>query len=122
MRGDPYLARLVLGFGGPKVRVRGTGFAGVVEAVGKDVTRLRPGDEVFGEAEGAFAERADQVRVPHAPVTSAPNASAIRTANVPTPPDAPLTRAAGVAVAPPTPRPRGPVGGSSPRRPGACPR
>ncbi|MFC9813189.1 hypothetical protein ACFVJM_14100 [Streptomyces virginiae] len=27
-----------------------------MEAVGRDVTRLRPGDEVFGEAEGAFAE------------------------------------------------------------------
>lgn len=38
------------------MRIRGTDFAGRVEAVGKDVTRLRPGDEVFGEAEGAFAE------------------------------------------------------------------
>ncbi|MFE0005779.1 NAD(P)-dependent alcohol dehydrogenase [Streptomyces erythrochromogenes] len=56
MRGDPYLARLVLGLRRPKVRIRGTDFAGRVEAVGKDVTRLRPGDEVFGEAEGAFAE------------------------------------------------------------------
>ncbi|KOU27772.1 NADPH:quinone reductase [Streptomyces sp. WM6373] len=56
MRGDPYLARAALGLRGPKVRVRGTDFAGRVEAVGGDVTRLRPGDEVFGEAEGAFAE------------------------------------------------------------------
>ncbi|KJY18246.1 MULTISPECIES: NAD(P)-dependent alcohol dehydrogenase [Streptomyces] len=56
MRGDPYLARAALGLCGPKVRVRGTDFAGRVEAVGGDVTRLRPGDEVFGEAEGAFAE------------------------------------------------------------------
>ncbi|WP_031148565.1 NAD(P)-dependent alcohol dehydrogenase [Streptomyces erythrochromogenes] len=56
MRGDPYLARLVLGLRRPKVRIRGTDFAGRVEAVGKEVTRLRPGDEVFGEAEGAFAE------------------------------------------------------------------
>ncbi|NUK50227.1 NAD(P)-dependent alcohol dehydrogenase [Streptomyces lunaelactis] len=56
MRGDPYLARLVLGFGRPKTKIRGTDFAGQVEAVGKDVNRFRPGDEVFGESDGAFAE------------------------------------------------------------------
>ncbi|MEV6653227.1 NAD(P)-dependent alcohol dehydrogenase [Streptomyces sp. NPDC051219] len=56
MRGDPYLARLVLGFSGPKAKIRGTDFAGRVEAVGKAVNRFRPGDEVFGEADGAFAE------------------------------------------------------------------
>ena len=56
MRGDPYVARLGLGFRGPKVKVRGTDFAGRVEAVGRGVTRFRPGDEVFGEVDGAFAE------------------------------------------------------------------
>ncbi|MEV8100064.1 NAD(P)-dependent alcohol dehydrogenase [Kitasatospora sp. NPDC085879] len=56
MRGDPYLARLAFGLGGPKARIRGTDFAGRVEAVGRSVTRFRPGDEVFGEADGAFAE------------------------------------------------------------------
>jgi NADPH:quinone reductase-like Zn-dependent oxidoreductase len=56
MRGDPYLARLTFGLRGPKVRIRGTDFAGQVEAVGSGVTGFRPGDEVYGEAPGAFAQ------------------------------------------------------------------
>jgi NADPH:quinone reductase-like Zn-dependent oxidoreductase len=58
MRGDPYLARLSPDFGrrGPKALVRGSDFAGTVEAVGDDVTSLRPGDEVYGEWDGALAE------------------------------------------------------------------
>ncbi|MEV7618094.1 NAD(P)-dependent alcohol dehydrogenase [Streptomyces sp. NPDC089799] len=56
MRGDPYVARLVLGLRRPKAPVRGRDFAGTVEAVGAGVTGLRPGDEVYGEADGAFAE------------------------------------------------------------------
>ncbi|MFI8520512.1 NAD(P)-dependent alcohol dehydrogenase [Streptomyces sp. NPDC085481] len=56
MRGDPYVARLALGLRRPKERIRGTDFAGVVTAVGGGVTRFRPGDEVFGESDGAFAE------------------------------------------------------------------
>jgi len=62
MRGDPYLARLVAptwGSTGPKSKIRGSDFAGRVEAVGRRVARFRPGDEVYGdlrEADGAFAE------------------------------------------------------------------
>ena len=56
LRGDPYLARLSVGVRSPRERVRGTDFAGVVEAVGPGVDDLRQGDEVFGEAPGAFAE------------------------------------------------------------------
>ena len=59
MAGRPYLMR-VLGFGlrGPKTPVPGLDLAGTVEAVGKDVVGLQPGDEVFGTAKGSFAEYA----------------------------------------------------------------
>jgi len=59
MTGRPYLLR-VIGFGlrAPKVLVRGAEVAGRVEAVGKEVTRFQPGDEVYGVAKGSFAEYA----------------------------------------------------------------
>jgi len=56
VRGDPYVARLSLGLRRPTVPVRGRDFAGVVEAVGPGVTTFGPGDEVYGEANGSFAE------------------------------------------------------------------
>lgn len=58
MTGMPYLMRLGTGFRAPTRRVRGRELAGRVEAVGKNVTRFKPGDEVFGIGEGAFAEYA----------------------------------------------------------------
>ena len=61
MTGLPYLVRVVvptMGLGRPKVPVRGMDLAGQVEAVGGGVTRFRPGDAVFGWADGSYAEYA----------------------------------------------------------------
>ena len=59
MTGRPWLLRLA-GFGllRPKQPVPGLDVAGVVRAIGADVTRFAPGDEVFGIANGSFAEYA----------------------------------------------------------------
>jgi NADPH:quinone reductase-like Zn-dependent oxidoreductase len=51
-----YVARPATGLRRPKSRLIGTDFAGTVEAVGRDVTEFRPGDEVFGGRTGALAE------------------------------------------------------------------
>ncbi len=56
MRGKPYVMRLSSGLGKPKDPRAGVDFAGTVEAVGSAVTRFKPGDAVFGAADGAFAE------------------------------------------------------------------
>ena len=59
MTGLPYLVRISgYGFRKPRIRVPGTDVAGIVEAVGKQVTRFQAGDEVFGECNGSFAEYA----------------------------------------------------------------
>jgi len=58
VRGVPYLFRPMYGLRRPRVRVPGTDMAGTVESVGADVTKLRPGDEVLGWSQGAFAEYA----------------------------------------------------------------
>lgn len=58
LRGRPRLLRLATGLRRPKAPVPGVDLVGVVEAVGATVTTLRPGDEVFGRCDGAFAEYA----------------------------------------------------------------
>ena len=56
LEGTPYLVRIDAGFGKPDNPRLGVDFAGTVEAVGRNVTRFKPGDEVYGGKFGALAQ------------------------------------------------------------------
>lgn len=62
--GTPWYGRLMIGLRKPKASVPGTGFAGIVEAVGDSVTQFQVGDRVFGEMGFAFGAYAEYVTVP----------------------------------------------------------
>jgi len=55
---DSWLGRLIFGLRKPRDTRLGQDIAGQVEAVGKNVTQFKPGDEVFGTCRGALAEYA----------------------------------------------------------------
>jgi len=60
VRGDPFISRMFTGLLKPKNTILGTDIAGQVEAIGRNVKRFQPGDEVYGEifecGMGGFAE------------------------------------------------------------------
>ena len=60
---SPFFIRGISGLRRPRARVWGTEYAGVVERVGREVTRFAPGDRVFGYAEGQFGAHAELVAV-----------------------------------------------------------
>jgi NADPH:quinone reductase-like Zn-dependent oxidoreductase len=82
MRGSPYIMRMESGFGAPKETRLGVDFAGTVEAIGSEVKRFSPGDEVFGGRTGAFGEYV-KVREDRAIVLKPPNVSFEQAASVP---------------------------------------
>lgn len=86
MTGTPYIMRLESGLGRSKSGRLGVDFAGVVAAVGPDVTRFKPGDEVLGSRFGAFAEYAvvaeDRALVPKPSRLSFEQAAAVPVAAI----------------------------------------
>ena len=58
MRGNPVFTRLIVGFPKPRDFIPGHDAAGIVEAVGNEVKRFQPGDEVYGSFNHTCAEYA----------------------------------------------------------------
>jgi NADPH:quinone reductase-like Zn-dependent oxidoreductase len=72
-KGVKFLSSLTLGFLTPRIRVLGMDISGVVEAVGTDVSRFQPGDEVIAMLGGRFGGHAEYVAVSqHGAITRKP--------------------------------------------------
>jgi NADPH:quinone reductase-like Zn-dependent oxidoreductase len=62
--GKPYIIRLFVGFTKPKNPIPGSEFAGVIEAVGKDVKKFKKGDRVMGSTGTVYGSYAEYVCLP----------------------------------------------------------
>jgi NADPH:quinone reductase-like Zn-dependent oxidoreductase len=62
--GKPYIGRLFTGLSKPKPPIWGTGFAGVVEAIGSEVTQFKAGQKVFGESIDTMGTYAEYLTIP----------------------------------------------------------
>ncbi|MFC0190027.1 NAD(P)-dependent alcohol dehydrogenase [Fictibacillus aquaticus] len=73
LKGEPFLARFAFGLTKPKFPIPGGDVAGRVEAVGKDVTQFKPGDEVYGDlASSGWGSFAQYVAVPESALANKP--------------------------------------------------
>lgn len=61
--GKPYFARLFIGFNKPKRGIPGTGFSGIVEQIGGNVSKFNVGDRVFGETAFGFRANAEYLTI-----------------------------------------------------------
>jgi len=77
------IGRLIFGLRKPKNTTPGSDFAGTVEAIGRNVTEFKPGDEVFGVRAGALAEYIC-VRLNGAIVSKPANVNFEQAASIPT--------------------------------------
>lgn len=63
-RGEPFISRLFTGLTKPKITTLGEELAGEIEAVGRDVTLFKEGDQVFGTAGPGFGANAEYLCIP----------------------------------------------------------
>ncbi|MEO5602762.1 MAG: NAD(P)-dependent alcohol dehydrogenase [Cyclobacteriaceae bacterium] len=61
LQGDTFINRLLYGLLKPKIKILGSDIAGRIEAVGKNIKQLKPGDEVFGDLSGTWGGFAEYV-------------------------------------------------------------
>jgi NADPH:quinone reductase-like Zn-dependent oxidoreductase len=85
VKGEPFVARFWTGLTKPKFNIPGNDIAGRVEAVGKNVTSLKPGEDVFGDiSQSGFRALAEYAAVPAEELTLKPeNLSYAEAASVP---------------------------------------
>lgn len=72
LQGSTLIDRLLFGFLRPRNTILGSDIAGRIEAVGKNVTQFRQGDEVFGDLSGRWGGFAEYVCAPPAALTLKP--------------------------------------------------
>jgi NADPH:quinone reductase-like Zn-dependent oxidoreductase len=73
-KGDPFIVKLIYGLTKPKLATQGVEFSGEIDAVGKDVTLFKKGEQVFGLSPDNFGAHAEYMSLPEAkPVTIKPS-------------------------------------------------
>ncbi len=63
-KGDPFIVKIIYGLTKPRIATHGVEFAGEVEAVGKDATLFKKGDQVFGMSPNTFGAHAEYLCLP----------------------------------------------------------
>ena len=63
-KADPFAVRFIFGLLKPKINILGAVFSGEVESIGKEVTKFKAGDAVFGHTDMRFGAYAEYISVP----------------------------------------------------------